>query len=208
MSSSSSSIISDKKKCIWFEFELPKKIKDEIHLWRSVYLNKYFKKEKPWKKDRLHTTFMYCGDDFEYTVDELKKILDTVDYTPTVKFSDFKRGDWSPVYFLTLDEVNKSSKNNHHQSFKKAYQIATSNNRKIGMHGHNKGQKHPGLHITIFWAQKNEKIDSNVIKKAKTEFFKNLKEKKLESFQFSSIRVMSENSRTKEDYVVFEKKFY
>jgi len=195
------------ERCIWFEFDLPKEIKDKIHLWRLVYLNEYYNKAKPWNKNRLHTTYMYCGDKFDYTTEELKKILNTMDYTPTVKISNFKRGDWSPVYFLTLEEVENSSGRTHHDAFREAYKIATSKNRSIGMHGHVGGRKHPGMHVTIFWGQKDKKVDSKVIEKAKKSFFKELEKEKIENFQFTSVRVMSENPRTKEDYVVFEKKF-
>ena len=195
-------------RCIWFEFGLPEKIKKIINLWRLTNLKEFCPKDKSWDKDSLHTTYMYCGSSFEYTTGELEKILNTVNYTPIVKISDFKRGDWSPVYFLTLDEVTKnSSGTDHHSAFKEAYKIATSNGRTIDMHGHNEGEQHPGLHITIFWASKDQKVDSKVIEKAKNKLFDELKKEKIETFQFTSIKVMSENPRTKKDYVVFGKKF-
>ena len=90
-------------KCVWFEFDLPKEFKDIIQRVREKYLSKY--RTKHWRKDRLHTTLIYCGDNLGYGVKELNAMLDCVTYAPTVKISDFKRGDYGIVRFITLEEV-------------------------------------------------------------------------------------------------------
>lgn len=192
-----------RSRCIWMEFDLPDKVKNVIHEWRANHFDEFSNEKKPWKKHRLHATFIYLGEIHGYTEQELKKIISLFDYNPSVKITDFRRGDWSPVYFLHLEEV-KTELGNINDKFKDAYKIATSNERSIEMMGHNEGKNHPGLHVTIFWSQE---VDDKKIDSSKSNLWDVMKAKGIEEFSFKSIRVMGENPRTKEDYVIFEKKF-